>query len=194
MVFGQLTFISGGVRSGKSAFAEKLLVNKSSEQSGRLVYLASGMKTDVEMRKRIEKHRFERAEANWTTFERPVNLEEVLPFIQKGDLVLWDCVTTWLANELYAGSETGNPCIDQFGCMAQKETELYRTVNALLTKAAHLVIVSNEVFDEQRSIYAEVRIYSEWLGRIHQMLVQKSDTAIEMDSGLPTFWKGGGVK
>ena len=50
MVRGQLTFISGGVRSGKSAYAEKLLVvNEARENRGRLVYIASGIATDPEM-------------------------------------------------------------------------------------------------------------------------------------------------
>ena len=58
------------------------------------------------MSTRIQQHQMDRAGFNWTTIEQPTDLEEVLPLIQQGDLVLWDCLTTWLANELYAGWET----------------------------------------------------------------------------------------
>lgn len=190
MVRGQLTFISGGVRSGKSAYAERLLVNEAHENEGRLVYIATGTQTDAEMAARIDKHQLERSELNWTTFEQPVRLEEVLPFIGQGDLVLWDCVTTWLANELYDGIESGTPCIEQSGCMAAKETRLYAIIDAVLAKGNHLVIVSNEVLNELASSYEEVRIYSKWLGRIHQNLVRQADTAIEMEYGFATTWKG----
>lgn len=190
MVRGQLTFISGGVRSGKSAYAEQFLVQASHIHGVRLVYIASGTKIDAEMKIRIEKHQQDRAEMNWLTIEQPVKLEEVLPLIEKGDLVLWDCVTTWLANELYDGIDVGKPCIEQPSCMIQKETELYKTIDQILAKAQHFVIVSNEVFDELPSTYAEVEVYSKWLGGIHQKIVEIADRAIEMESGFASAWKG----
>ena len=189
MVRGKLTFISGGVRSGKSAFAEKCLVTKANSHDGRLVYIASGTKTDAEMQQRIEKHQVDRVEYNWTTFEQPVKLEELLPSIRHGDFVLWDCLTTWLANELYAGWETGTPCINKSGCMEQKEAQLYNTIDALLEEVSELAIVSNEVLDELSSTDASTEMYSMWLGRIHQNLVAKADTAIEMDYGIAVYWK-----
>lgn len=189
MVRGKLTFISGGVRSGKSSYAEKLLVHEAQKNVARLVYIASGVATDSEMQARIEHHKSDRSTHSWTTLEQPVELEKVLPSIQPGDYVLWDCLTTWLANELYTGWESGKPCIGQSGCMERKETQLYTTIGALLSQAAHLVIVSNEVLDELPSKYAETEIYSKWIGRIHQALVSKADTAIEMDYGIPIIWK-----
>ncbi|WP_186667964.1 bifunctional adenosylcobinamide kinase/adenosylcobinamide-phosphate guanylyltransferase [Sporosarcina sp. BP05] len=189
MVCGKLTFISGGVRSGKSAYAEKLLVNEAQKNAARLVYIASGIATDSEMQARIERHKSDRSIHSWTTFEQPFELEKIVPSIQPGDYVLWDCLTTWLANELYVGWESGKPCIEQAGCIEQKETQLYTTIDALVSQAAHLVIVSNEVLDELPSNYAETEIYRLWLGRIHQALVKKADTAIEMDYGIPIVWK-----
>ena len=123
-------------------------------------------------------------------FEQPVNLEEVLPFIQQGDLVLWDCVTTWLANELYAGWETGNTVHQTAKLYGTKRR--YNCMKQLMrfySKLDHLVIVSNEVLDELPSSYEGDPNVSEWLGRIHQKLVEQADTAIEMEYGLATFWK-----
>ena len=191
MVRGKLTFICGGVRSGKSAYAERWLVDESQQHGGRLVYIASGLATDSEMQARIERHRQDRIHHRWTTLEQPTKLEEVLTIIQQGDYVLWDCLTTWLANELYEGWETGTPCIKQAGCMEQKVRNLYATIDTLLMTANHLTIVSNEVLDELPSTYEETNYYRQWIGRIHQQLVARADTAIEMDYGLATYWKKG---
>ncbi|WP_318616963.1 bifunctional adenosylcobinamide kinase/adenosylcobinamide-phosphate guanylyltransferase [Sporosarcina sp. YIM B06819] len=191
MVLGKLTFISGGVRSGKSANAERWLVDEARRNGRRLVYIASGKATDSEMLARIERHRQDRAPQKWTTLEQPIKLEEVLPAIQQGDYVLWDCLTTWLANELYEGWETETPCLSQVGCMEQKVQKLYATIDTLLMTAEHLTIVSNEVLDELPSTYEETNCYRQWIGRIHQQLVAMADTAIEMDYGVATYWKNG---
>ena len=188
MVCGKLTFISGGVRSGKSAYAEKLLVKKAS--GGRLVYIASGTATDLEMENRIKQHQVDRSEFNWKTLEQPTRLEEVLPFIQPGDLVLWDCLTTWLANELYVGWETGTPCIAQSGCMERKAEELHKTIELILATVSQLVIVSNEVLDDLQPTDEETETYRKWLGEIHQKLVARAHTAIEMEYSIPIYWKG----
>lgn len=189
MVRGKLTFICGGVRSGKSAYAERILVGEAQENKGRLVYIASGTATDLEMQARIAKHRHDRADENWTTLEQPTQLAGVLPSIQQSDYVLWDCLTTWLANELYAGWEAGAPCIGQPGCMAQKVEQLYVTIETMRKKVAHLVIVSNEVLDELPLHDEETEMYRSWIGQIHQQLVVTADMAIEMDYGVATVWK-----
>ncbi|MFJ7934271.1 bifunctional adenosylcobinamide kinase/adenosylcobinamide-phosphate guanylyltransferase [Sporosarcina sp. NPDC096371] len=191
MVCGKLTFISGGVRSGKSAYAERLLVEEAGRYGGRLVYIASGTATDSEMQARIERHRQDRAHQNWLTLEQPTKLDEIVPTVQPGDYVLWDCLTTWLANELYEGWETGKPCIAQPGCMEQKALKLYETIDKLVKTVAHLVIVSNEVLDELPANDEETNRYRQWIGHIHQQIVVTADTAIEMDYGMATYWKNG---
>ncbi|MCM3744213.1 bifunctional adenosylcobinamide kinase/adenosylcobinamide-phosphate guanylyltransferase [Sporosarcina luteola] len=185
---GKLTFISGGVRSGKSAYAEKLLVEGAAAAEGRLVYIASGRAVDEEMKQRIEKHKLDRVNENWLTIEQSVDLEEVLPFIQPNDFVLWDCLTTWLANELYM-EQNSTYCIHITGCMEKKAARLFETVAALREKAAHFIIVSNEVLDEPASTYEETRMYCKWIGQLHQQIVKLADDAIEMDYGLPLYWK-----
>ncbi|MBB4823136.1 adenosylcobinamide kinase/adenosylcobinamide-phosphate guanylyltransferase [Sporosarcina luteola] len=189
MVRSQLTFISGGVRSGKSSFAEAWLVKEAAGTDGRLVYIASGMATDEEMTRRIRKHQADRTGQNWLTIEQPTRLEEVLSEIGEGDFVLWDCLTTWLANELYDGWETGSPCIGQAGCMDRKADEVIRTIQTIAKRASRFIIVSNEVLDEPASIYEETRNYCKWIGRLHQQIVQLSSVAIEMDYGVPMYWK-----
>lgn len=187
MVQGTVTFISGGARSGKSAYAERLLTDQS---AGRLVYIASGIASDDEMKQRIDKHKEDRRDADWLTIEQPKNLHEALPFLQPGDLVLWDCLTTWLANELYEGYDEGTPCVHRPGCLEQKQKQLLHTIMQMNEVVAHLVIVSNEVLDEWVRYGEETEIYRQTIGTLHQRIVELADQAIEMDHGIPIVWKG----
>lgn len=173
----EMIFISGGVRSGKSADAESRIL---ASGAARKLYIASGVASDSEMAGRITRHRQDRANDGWCTIEQPMCLSEVLPHIRAKDAVLWDCVTTWLANELYEGFERGELCADQPDCMEQKWRELQKTIGDIREQAVCFVIVSNEVLDEP--LLAPV--YQEWLGKIHQWLVHQADQAIEMENGI----------
>lgn len=69
--------ITGGARSGKSSFAERLARTISSEG----IYIATGIAFDDEMKDRIQRHRQDReAQTNmgWTTVEEPYALAEWL--------------------------------------------------------------------------------------------------------------------
>lgn len=188
MVRGKLIFISGGARSGKSRYAERILTNALTADN-RLLYIASGQATDEEMTKRIRQHQKDRAAFHWHTIERPTDLSQALSFIETNDLILWDCMTTWLANELYEGWETNTACLHQPNCMEEKEVKLFQTIEHMQRIARKFVIVSNEVFHDLPSTYAETELYRKWLGQLHQKVVRKADVAIEMEAGIPIYWK-----
>lgn len=177
MARAKLIFISGGVRSGKSAYAESLVRQFDAQ---RKIYLASGLPNDAEMKKRIERHRSDRKMDGWQTVEQAKQFEHVLPLLETGDAVLWDCATTWLANELYEGWDRGKTCAEQHGCMEMKWENMQKTLLEILNKTECLVIVSNEILDDFR----RDEQYMKWLGKIHIWLVQEADQAIEMESGI----------
>ncbi|UJF26296.1 bifunctional adenosylcobinamide kinase/adenosylcobinamide-phosphate guanylyltransferase [Planococcus sp. 107-1] len=177
MANGQLIFVSGGVRSGKSAWAERRIQGSAGT---RKVYLASGQAHDPEMVQRIHRHQEDRKEQDWITIEQPLHLEKALPFIEDGDAVLWDCATTWLANELYEGWEKGASCAGQPGCMEQKWANLKNTIHSLQCRTKLLVIVSNEVLDD----FVRDDTYQRWLGRIHIWIAAQADEAYEMENGM----------
>ncbi|HSI67763.1 MAG TPA: bifunctional adenosylcobinamide kinase/adenosylcobinamide-phosphate guanylyltransferase [Planococcus sp. (in: firmicutes)] len=176
MANGEMIFISGGVRSGKSAYAEQLLLNT---ESPRRIYLASGQAHDSEMAERILRHQQDRKGEGWLTIEQPLHMEQALQKLKKGDSVLWDCATTWLANELYDGWQTGNPCANQTGCMELKWATLQHTIRSIRKSAEMLVVVSNEVMDD----FVRDETYQRWLGEIHCWLASECDEAIEMENG-----------
>ena len=98
MVRGKLVFITGGVRSGKSSFAEQYLWMRGKTKC----VCCFGVAVDGEMKERIKRHQDDRknTQPNGKRWSNHDILNKSLPQIQRGDAILWDCVTTWLANEL----------------------------------------------------------------------------------------------
>ena len=98
---GRLVLVLGGARSGKSAYAEKLV-----RESGLVpVYLATAAPGDEEMAERIAQHRSRRG-PTWRTVEVPDDLEGALAReAGEGRAVLVDCLTLWLSNLMLAGAD-----------------------------------------------------------------------------------------
>src|SRR3990170_6457889 len=91
---GKLYFITGGARSGKSAFAEKL----ADGFCGKRAYIATAQALDAEMVKKIEHHRKRRG-TSWDTFEEPLAVDELISKLSgRYPVVLLDCLTLWLSN------------------------------------------------------------------------------------------------
>jgi adenosylcobinamide kinase/adenosylcobinamide-phosphate guanylyltransferase len=88
------TLVIGGARSGKSAYAERLV-----EGSGlKPVYLATATTGDDEMSERIRLHRERRGDV-WSTIEEPLALTTAIQeHSNNGSVVLVDCLTLWLNN------------------------------------------------------------------------------------------------
>ena len=123
-----ITLVLGGARSGKSAFAERLV-----EASGlKPVYLATGRAFDGEMETRIADHR-ERRGDRWRTVEAPLDLLGAIEAESSaGQAVLVDCLTLWLTNLMLAERDITDEC--------------RRLVAGLrLYRGGPLVLVSNEV-------------------------------------------------
>ena len=92
------TLVLGGARSGKSAFAEKMIGDSGLTR----IYLATATADDDEMRNRIVHHRTQRGEG-WTTVEEPLALVDTLTReATHGRAVLVDCLTLWLSNLMFA--------------------------------------------------------------------------------------------
>ena len=75
----QMTLILGGARSGKSTYAENL----AREQDGSVLYVATAIAFDEEMRVRIARHKMERP-SHWHTLEAPTQTgAAITPFVQE---------------------------------------------------------------------------------------------------------------
>ncbi|WP_107925898.1 bifunctional adenosylcobinamide kinase/adenosylcobinamide-phosphate guanylyltransferase [Lysinibacillus parviboronicapiens] len=189
-----LLFITGGVRSGKSHFAEKAATRYFQNEplvAKRLIYIASGVAMDSEMAQRILRHQLDRQaqDITWHTIEAPYQIELAFNGLSDGDVVLWDCVTTWLTNAFYEGFESGTPCVERPGCLDKKLQALKEAVLTLLDKRVTLFVVSNELFDEPPYTSEEVELYRQMLGQLHQWFVSVAHEAYEINYGIVKKWK-----
>ena len=166
-----LTLVLGGARSGKSAFAERII-----EASGLSpVYLATGQAHDEEMAQRISHHRERRSEA-WQTIEAPLLLVEALDnAVGPGKAVLVDCLTLWMGN-LMAND-------------ADISAETDRLISAVREPAGMVVMVSNEVGLGIVPDNAMARAFRDHAGRLHQKLAAQADKVHLVVAGLATRLK-----
>jgi adenosylcobinamide kinase / adenosylcobinamide-phosphate guanylyltransferase len=168
---GGLTLVIGGARSGKSRFAEGLVL----ASGGAPRYIATAEAWDDEMRARIAQHRADRG-AGWTTVEAPLNLAAALGDARQGEVVLVDCATLWLTNHMLADHDLDHEC----GAL----------IAAALVCPAPVVIVSNEVGQGIVPDNALARRFRDAQGRLNQQLAAKADRVIVVIAGLPLVLKG----
>ncbi|MDQ0256355.1 adenosylcobinamide kinase/adenosylcobinamide-phosphate guanylyltransferase [Evansella vedderi] len=181
-----IVFVSGGARSGKSSFAEKLAIEsyrnikeKSVERS--LYYVATANRLDQEMEKRINLHQ-ERRRGDWITVEEPYDILSFLLETKKGDVVLFDCLTIWLSNRMF----DFNHDVDQLIVTIQT------WLKVAVEKEIVFIIVSNDLNEGIPLPFQTVHNYIYNLEKLHREIIPYSDQVIQMIAGLPTYWKGEG--
>ncbi|MGE7604213.1 bifunctional adenosylcobinamide kinase/adenosylcobinamide-phosphate guanylyltransferase [Peribacillus sp. NPDC097675] len=183
-----LYFITGGVRSGKSSFAEKKAVDLAIQSGGTLHYLACSRSTDAEMEKRIDRHRKDRESSPlaWTTSEYPTDITRIGQALNSKSIVLLDCLTTLLDNELFL---PGVPLDEDF--LYEIFAKIINGIDEIRSKAQCLIIVSNEVVQEPIFQNEFLHIYGKMLGQLHQSIVDKADEAYLVESSIPIRKKEG---
>lgn len=179
-----IAFISGGARSGKSAFAEAFAKTWQAEAAGELYYLATANALnkgdDTEMAQRIERHRRQRG-PDWTTLEVPVALDTAIQRVESRGTVLLDCLTLWASQILYA-----SPLSER-----QAMAMLQAVMHEVHAHALRLVVVSNEVNEALPVRNPEVQRYVAFLQRLHCTVVARADVAVQVVAGQPIYWKRG---
>ncbi len=165
------TLVLGGAASGKSEWAENLLLSSNLQ----LIYLATGKVEDAETILKVETHRARRS-ARWTTIEEPLNLGPALAALNADTPVLIDCATMWLSNQMLADAELGAAT----GAL----------LAALRGCAAPWVIVSNEVGHGIVPDNRLARRFREAQGRLNIALAAETDLAVLVIAGLPQVLKG----
>lgn len=169
--FPKLTLVTGGIASGKSRWAERLV-----EASGRKkVYVATAQAFDAEMEAKIARHREDRGEL-WRTIEAPLDLGAALGTSWQDEIVLVDCLTMWLSNRLLADNDP-----------REEVPVLLRTLEAMTVP---VVLVSNEVGSGGISENALARRFQSEQGWLNQRVAARADLVVGVLSGLPLALKG----
>lgn len=171
-----VTLVLGGVRSGKSRYAQQL-----AERRRRVAFVATAeRRDDPEMTAKIERHRADRP-AHWTTIEEPLRIAEVIQQSGSGhEVVVIDCLTLFAANLL----ET---------CGGDRSTqELYidQLCVALRNAPCSVILVSNEVGSGVVPAYELGRRFRDLVGEINQRVASVACTVLFMVAGLPLALKG----
>jgi len=175
--------VTGGTRSGKSAFAERL----AAAGGKKVIYLATATVGDEEMALRVERHR-QRRPPSWETVEEPLEIAGVINRMGAPDkLILVDCLTLFLNNLL---SKTGRLFNDESAGLTAEEEERILGVFELLCKVitespADIIIVTNEVGWGLVPPYPAGRVYRDLLGTANQRLARLADEVYLVVSGLP---------
>ena len=166
-----LTLVIGGARSGKSAFAERLVIGSGRPRR----YIATAEAWDDEMRIRIAQHRTDRGDG-WTTVEAPLDLPGALADARTEDVVLIDCATLWLTNHLLADHDL--------------TAETGALIAALAATAAPVVIVTNETGWGIVPDNALARRFRDAQGTLNQRLAAEAALVVTVIAGLPMALKG----
>lgn len=169
------TLILGGVRSGKSRYAETRAL---SLDVSRWCYVATARAGDAEMAARIRHHR-EQRDPRWQTVEAPLGLGACLRRLDAPHTcILVDCLTLWLSNCLADEADAGRWAAERDALLA-----------AVADSRARLVFVSNEVGSGIVPLGALSRRFADEAGRLHQALAAHCDTVTLVVAGLPLTLK-----
>lgn len=194
-----LTMVTGGARSGKSTFAEELvkqlaLKREQNNLSTQVLYIATAIPFDEEMKARIHRHRAERA-SHWRTVEQSEDLVTVFQQAEER-LILLDCITVMLGNLLfYSEIDEEKP---NLALVSQVEENISQQMTELLDEIKRdqrrdVIIVTNELGLGLVPSYPLGRIFRDLAGRINQQIASASDHVYFVISGIPTLIKGVGL-
>jgi len=172
---GKLILIIGGARSGKSQYAVELAKKMGKE----VVFLATGIAEDEEMKSRIKLHRESRP-SSWRTIEERKNPLDVLINLKENyKVVILDCLTFLISNLLLDG--VGEESI------LKKVKKLAEITSKTDYK---LIVVSNEVGEGVVPHTQLGRNFRDVAGRANQIMADYAQEVYLMIAGIPLKLKG----
>ncbi|MGE5229401.1 MAG: bifunctional adenosylcobinamide kinase/adenosylcobinamide-phosphate guanylyltransferase, partial [Deltaproteobacteria bacterium] len=196
---GRLILVTGGARSGKSTYAERLAARLAEPRGGRVTYIATSQAYDEEMAQRVSAHRSSRPET-WTTVECPVEVPAAVRVAAAGSegegagdagsagappVILLDCVTLWVTNLLFSGGAFGGgeppedgynydkdllPAAEERAAAARVTAAVDALLGAVAETGVTLIAVTNEVGLGVVPEYPLARLYRDQLGWANQRL------------------------
>lgn len=209
----KMIFITGGARSGKSSFGEKLAetIYNHSKEKQKIAYIATGVPFDKEFKKRIQIHR-ERRSKLFDTYEEDIHIDKKLKeILSKHKIFLVECLTTWLGNlfhkkSLYVENEVNNIIDNIINLFMDKETKNdpdnlikflvngeknnynHSIKNILESKDSEkiLIIISNEIGMGIIPDNKLSRDFRDLMGKINQRIAMKAQFVYFIYSGIPS--------
>lgn len=179
-----MTLIIGGSGSGKSAYAEDYMVSISEDR--KKYYIATMQIFDEEGKRKVERHRMLRGGKGFSTIEQPIDIGKAAEKMEDGErTALLECISNLTANEMFLGEIPGTEEV-----ITEKIVGGIAVLNRELT---HLVIVSNNVFEDGNVYDKTTMAYIRAMGRINQKLAEMADEVVEVVVGIPIVIKAKNV-
>lgn len=179
-----ITLVTGGARSGKSTYAERL----ARESNKKVTYIATAIPFDDGMKDRIKKHKASRP-SYWSTIERYKEFSNIkaMTEFQEADLLLLDCMTVLVSNLLLdSGLDFDNCSMAQIDSL---EEGIFKEVNELIdilrSYDKSIIIVTNELGMGIVPAYRMGRIFRDIAGRVNQYIASIADDVFLTVSGIP---------
>lgn len=169
--------IYGGSGSGKSAFAEKLVMELDSEKK---YYLATMKVFGDEGFKRVQRHKELRAGKGFDTFEKETlggfpSIKELVK--EKNSTILIECISNLVANEMFRNDGIVHP---------EKVVGKIRSdFVGIKNCTENFVIVSNNVFEDGIEYDDTTKKYMKVLGDINIYFASIADRITEVVCGIP---------
>jgi adenosylcobinamide kinase/adenosylcobinamide-phosphate guanylyltransferase len=168
----RIILITGGARSGKSGYAEKLALSLSDAP----VYLATARIWDEEFRERVRRHQARRG-PQWTNIEEEKLLSR---HDLSGRVVLVDCLTLWATNFFFDLDSD----VDRALAALQAEFDRFTA------RDATFILVTNEIGMGGTSDNAIQRRFTDLQGWMNQYVAARADEVVLLVSGIPVKIKG----
>jgi len=183
MDMGKLILVTGGARSGKSSFAEQY-ARKLGEN---IIYIATAIPFDEEMKLRVKKHREQRP-SHWETVEAYKDLDCALKYKVEGkDGALLDCITVMITNimmdELRDWDNIKSEDMEHVEMCVNEEIK--KLLSLVKSTDITFIVVTNEVGMGIVPEYPSTRLYRDIAGRANQMIAKEADEVYFCVSGIP---------
>lgn len=165
--------VLGGVKSGKSKFAETTAELLHSERSySAITLVATAQALDDEMSQRIRRHKDERS-SSWRVVEEPLYLSRILCKQSRvNEVLVIDCLTLWITNLLMLEDEQ----------MLDKEISSF--IESVDKFEGTLILVSNETNMGIMPLGELSRRYCDLAGNLHKSLATLCDKVDLIVAGL----------
>ena len=172
----KLILVTGGSRSGKSAFAQGL----AEALSGLRAFVATCPVIDPEMGARIRRHQEDRNGRDWRTIEEPLDLAAAFQCANSESVVLIDCLTLWVNNLLFEAEQKGKSLSE-----VDAASRCLPVLEAARAHGGTVIFVTNEV---GMGIVPETplgRRFRDLAGRVNQMIAADCDEVFLVVCGQP---------
>lgn len=172
----KLILVTGGSRSGKSAFAQRL----AEALPGPRVFVATCPVIDPEMDERIRRHQDARSLHEWQTLEETLDLAAAFQRAQGQPVLLVDCLTLWVNNVMFEAEQRGQSVSE-----ADMASRCQPVLAAARAHGGTIIFVTNEV---GMSLVPETslgRRFRDLAGRVSQTIAASCDEVFLVVCGQP---------